>query len=346
MAVTRIKNNQITDSTITYQKIVPGTLVGSLFNANLTLNSNISIVGNLQISGNTTTVNSIDTLVSDPLLVLNNGYVGIPSYDVGFLVDRGLGNFETYGSQNTAWIWREDEGAFEAILTSDTGATQGIIARNFYANIKAGNITAANAIYADRAEVTSIDAVNFAASNIVASGNIVAASGALATNYTTGAIVVPNGGGVGITGDLWVQGPSTFAGNIVAGNIQLSGNINVPVGGTFSNTGVFFGNAGGIGALYAGTTTYTALPTTVLQLSGNVDSYAQVNFQNINSGAQASTDLVLTADNGNDTDGYINLGIDSSTYDNPDFPGFYPNDGYLIHYSALSTGNLVIFCQS
>jgi hypothetical protein len=171
-------------------------------------------------------------------------------------------------------------------------------------------------------------------------GNIVAGSGVNATNYTTGALVVPDGGGVGITGDLWVQGPSTFAGNIVAGNIQLSGNINVPVGGTFSNTGVFFGNAGGIGALYAGTSTYTALPTTVLQLSGNVDTYAQVNFQNINSGTKASTDFVLTADNGNDTDGYINLGIDSSTYN--DLPGFYPNDGYLIHHSALSTGNIVI----
>jgi len=178
---------------------------------------------------------------------------------------------------------------------------------------------------------------------IVSNGNIVAASGVNATNYTTGALVVPGGGGVGITGDLWVQGPSTFAGNIVAGNIQLSGNINVPVGGTFSNTGVFFGNAGGIGALYAGTTTYTALPTTVLQLTGNVNTYAQVNFQNLNSGTDASTDLVLTADNGNDTDGYINLGIDSSNYNNPGFPGFYPNDGYLIHHTATGYGNLVIF---
>jgi hypothetical protein len=178
---------------------------------------------------------------------------------------------------------------------------------------------------------------------LLAEGNIVANSGTLATNYTTGAIVVPNGGGVGITGDLWVQGPSTFAGNIVAGNIQLSGNINVPVGGTFSNTGVFFGNAGGIGALYAGTTTYTALPTTVLQLSGNVDTYAQLNFQNINSGSAASTDFVATADNGSDTDGYINLGINSSTFNVPEYPGYYPNDGYLIlHGLEPGTGNLNI----
>jgi hypothetical protein len=187
----------------------------------------------------------------------------------------------------------------------------------------------------------------FNASLLVASGNVVAASGVNATNYTTGALVVSNGGGAGITGDLWVQGPSTFQGNIVAGNIQLSGNINVPVGGTFSNTGVFFGNAGGIGALYAGVSTYTALPHVVLQLAGNLDTYTQVNFQNVNNGPSASTDYVATADNGDDNDGYINLGINSSTFADPDYPGYYPNDGYLImHGIEPATGNLNIHSHS
>ena len=177
---------------------------------------------------------------------------------------------------------------------------------------------------------------------ILASGNIVAASGTASSSYVTGAIVVPGGGGVGITGALNVQGTAGFLGNITAGNINLSGNINVPVGGTFSNTGVFFGNAGGIGALYAGTTGYSPLPTTVLQLSGNVDTYAQVNFQNINNGSSASTDFVATADNGSDTDGYINLGINSSTYTDPAYPIFGPNDGYLINHGVNNVGNLII----
>ena len=343
MAVTRIKNNQITDSTITFQKIAPGTLVGSLFNPNLTLNSNVSINGNLSIAGNTTTINSIDTLVSDSLITLNNGYVGVPSYDVGILFNRALGTLQNYGGVNAALVWSESDGAFIAVLTTETGTTAGTINRAFQANMIVGNLTVSNAVTAQTATITTLNATNTNLSTITATGNIVAASGTNATNYTTGAIVVPGGGGVGITGDLWVQGPSTFAGNIVAGNIVLSGNINVPVGGTFSNTGVFFGNAGGIGALYAGTSTYTALPTTVLQLSGNVDSYAQVNFQNINSGASASTDFVLTADNGDDNDGYINLGINSSTFNDPAFAGYYPDDGYLImHGLEPSTGNLNI----
>lgn len=338
MAVTRIKNNQITDSTITFQKIASGTLVGSLFNANLTLNSNVSIAGNLTVTGNTTTINSIDTLVSDNLITLNNGYVGIPAYDVGVLFNRSLGTLENYGGVNAALVWSESDGAFIVVLTTETGTTAGTIDRKFQANLIAGNVTVSNAATIQTARIT-----NLSVSGVTAvSGNLVAASGTNATNYTTGALVVPNGGGVGITGDLWVQGPSTFAGNIIAGNIQLSGNINVPIGGTFSNTGVFFGNAGGIGALYAGTSTYTALPTTVLQMSGNVNTYAQVNFQNINSGTEASTDLVLTADNGDDTDGYINLGINSSTFNDPDYPIFGPNDGYLINHGINNVGNLLI----
>lgn len=339
MAVTRIKNNQITDSTITYQKIASGTLVGSLFNANLSLNSNVTITGNLTVSGNTTTVNSIDTTVNDPLIVFNSGYVGTPSYDVGFLVDRSLGSLENYGAVNAALIWSESDGAFITVLTSETGATKGAVSKNFKANLIAGNLTVANAATVETARITNLNVSGV----YTASGNIVAGSGTSASSYTTGALVVPGGGGVGITGALYVQGQSTFLGNINAGNIQLSGNINVPVGGTFSNTGVFYGNAGGIGALYAGTTVYTALPTTVLQITGNVDTYAQVNFQNYNSGTKASTDLVLTADNGNDTDGYLDLGINSSTFNDVAYPGFFPNDGYLVHHTATGAGNLVIF---
>ena len=343
MAVTRIKNNQITDSTITYQKIASGTLVGSLFNANLTLNSNVSIAGNLTVTGNTTTVSSIDTLVADNLITLNSGYVGTPAYDVGLLFNRALGSLGNYGGVNAALVWSESDGAFITVLTTETGTTQGTINRAFKANLIAGNITVSNAITAQTATITTLNVSNTNVSGLTSTGNIVAASGTNATNYTTGALVVPDGGGVGITGALYVQGQSTFLGNINAGNIQLSGNINVPVGGTFSNTGTFYGNTGGIGALYAGTTVFTALPTTVLQLTGNVDTYAQVNFQNYNSGTKASTDFVLTADNGNDTDGFLDLGINSSNFADAAYPGFYPNDGYLVHHTATGSGNLIIF---
>ena len=345
MAVTRIKNNQITDSTITYQKIASGTLVGSNFNANLTLNSNVAIIGNLQVTGNTTTVNSIDTLIGDSLIVLNSGFIGTPVYDVGLVFNRSLGTLDNYGGVNAALVWSESDGAFIAVLTTETGATQGTINRKFKANLIAGNITVANAITAERATITTLNTTNLTTSSYSATGNIVAGSGTDSSSYVTGALVVPGGGGVGITGKLNVQGESGFLGNITAGNIILSGNINVPVGGTFSNTAVFFGNAGGIGALYAGASGYTALDHTVFQMTGNIDNYVQVNFQNVNTGALASTDYVATADNGSNEEGYINFGINGSGFNDPEYPDFFPNDGYLIHNGVGTNGNLLIISE-
>ena len=345
MAVTRIKNNQITDSTITYQKIAPGTLVGSLFNPNLTLNSNISITGNLSVAGNTTTINSIDTLVSDSLITLNNGYIGVPAYDVGILFNRALGTLDNYGGVNAALVWSETDGAFIVVLTTETGTTAGTINRAFKANLIAGNLTVANALVAQSATITTLNTTNLTLSTLRATGNILADAGTVSTTYTTGAIVVPNDGGVGIGGNLNVRGKSDFTGNITAGNILVSGNINVTVGAVASSYGVFYGNAAGVGALYAGTTGYTALDHTILQLTGDLDNYAQVNFQNINTGSSASTDYVATADNGSDVDGYINLGINSSTFNDVDYPEFYPNDGYLIQNGVGTAGNLLIISE-
>jgi len=47
---------------------------------------------------------------------------------------------------------------------------------------------------------------------------------------------------------------------------------------------------------------------------GNTNSYAQLNIQNSNAGTGASSDVVATADNGNETTNYIDMGINSSTY--------------------------------
>ena len=258
MAVTRIKNNQISDSTITYQKIASGTLTGSLFNANLTLNSNVIIAGNLTVSGNTSTVNSIDTLVSDPLLTLNSGYIGTPAYDVGLLINRALGSIGNYGGMNAAWVWREADGAFEPILTTDTGSTAGTINRNFYANIIAGNIQAVYSVSASTALFGSINntpignatpstgAFTSLSSTLVTviGGNLVAAATTTSTNSQTGALVVR--GGAGIAGTMQVDGVVKF---------------NNTTENTGPNTGAFQVTAGG--AIYAppAVTKYRCIPS-------------------------------------------------------------------------------------
>lgn len=192
MAVTRIQNNQITDSTIlAYTKINPGSITGNLFANNVTLNSNLSIVGNLSISGNTTTVNSTDTYINDPLVVFNNGYSGsLSGYDIGVLVNRNLTALAGYGSVNTAWIWVENDQAFEAITTTATGS-YGSSLQNInnsgFANVKIGNLFAqSGTVYATNIYASTIGNASTTLNGTLSATNI---SGTVATanvaNYVT-----------------------------------------------------------------------------------------------------------------------------------------------------------------
>ena len=102
--------------------------------------------------------------------------------------------------------------------------------------------------------------------------------------------------------------------------------------------------------LYSGLATRqaTPLPNLIAQFTGNTNSYVQVNAQNIDE--HGTSDYVITADVGSDTEFYADFGITNSNYDNQN-----PNnslgtavgqlDGYLyIQGSSIDQpgGNLVI----
>ena len=86
--------------------------------------------------------------------------------------------------------------------------------------------------------------------------------------------------------------------------------------------------------------TFGSFPDAYAQIYSNVDSYSQFVLQNISDGTSASTDLVLTADNGNDSSYYLNLGIDGSNYSDPSWFGDTSsvNDGYLVVVGGDATG--------
>jgi fibronectin-binding autotransporter adhesin len=67
----------------------------------------------------------------------------------------------------------------------------------------------------------------------------------------------------------------------------------------------------------------------IITATGNLDNYLQINVKNRNSGHSASSDLVATADNGNETTNYIDMGINSSGYNVPAYSIAGPNDGYI-----------------
>jgi hypothetical protein len=118
----------------------------------------------------------------------------------------------------------------------------------------------------------------------------------------------------------------------IYGNVSFPGNIITPTG------------------LYVGPTLFTALPNTIAQFTGNANSYAQINFENLSSGTDATADYVATANNGTDTTFFVDLGIANSNYDNTSpnnslGTAVFANDSYLYAQGNLATttgGNLVI----
>jgi hypothetical protein len=84
--------------------------------------------------------------------------------------------------------------------------------------------------------------------------------------------------------------------------------------------------------------TTTTLAGAVFSAEGSENGYVQLNIRNANNGSDASSDFVATADDGDDTSNYIDLGINSSQYAHPGFTIAGAHDGYLY----TSNGNLAI----
>ena len=130
---------------------------------------------------------------------------------------------------------------------------------------------------------------------------------------------------------------------------ELSANnantIFVAVDRTTNTTGQFSTTtlAGGLyenNVLNVGTSIENQNPNVVAQFISNNEIYSQIWVQNIN--PRGSGDFVITADNGDDSNNYINMGIEGSGMTpNPNF-NLANNDGYLyVHGRSGNTyGNL------
>lgn len=114
---------------------------------------------------------------------------------------------------------------------------------------------------------------------------------------------------------------------------NLTGSTNL----TYSNNILNLGSvSGGNSLLINGATKLNT--SNYFGISGNTNTYVQSNIQNGNNGSSASSDYIATADNGNDTTNYIDMGINSSAYSDSGYTATVALDGYLL----VNGGNLVI----
>jgi len=101
-----------------------------------------------------------------------------------------------------------------------------------------------------------------------------------------------------------------------------------------------------LGATAEAFATTAALTNPNLVIAVSKDDYAQLAFTNRSSNANASTDVILYSNNGNDASGYIDMGITSSNFADPDFTVTGKGDGYIFMVGAEAgvqdKGNLVL----
>jgi len=277
MAVTRIKNNQITDSTITGAKMVSNTITSGLLEDDLTYGSNFTVSGNLTVNGTTTTVDTTNTLIADPLFVLSRGETGTPSADSGIVIERGT-------STNVAFIWDESADTFTVVNTTEDGSTAGDVTIASYADFKAGAMSlesiAIDNINIDGNSITSTDTngnINLTPNGtgeVVLATAVVSdltatrvtfagASGALtdSANMTFSGTLLDVTGGVTASGT--VEGGTVTDGTASLASGSLTGAVNVTASGTVTGgtvtDGTLSSNAGtitgGVAATFSGAVT-------------------------------------------------------------------------------------------
>lgn len=122
-----------------------------------------------------------------------------------------------------------------------------------------------------------------------------------------------------------------YLNNLTNNITYTTGRQNISGFKTFLNSGLYsLNNAVGV-----------SLPNNSLSIVASGDFYSQVSIQNMASGAAASADLVITSNLGNDTNNFINLGINNQLYSQTGFSLVNANDGYLY----TNGGNLAIGTQ-
>ena len=263
MAVTRINNNQITTATAgnaivginAAAKLQNYSITSTKIANNLTYGSDLTVSGNLTVNGTTTTIDTVNTLIQDPIVTLADGQTaGSPTVDIGLLGLRG--------SQNSSFIgWKESGTTFMAIL-SNTTVSNTTVNVTSYANFTASTITAQ--------------------ANLSVIGNIVGAAN-FTGNVTAGNVLTPgimSSTGNITSGNILTGGILSAGGNATVGNISATNHTgtNVSVTGIVTAASVVGGVMTGTSLSVSGNITAGNISANII---GNIDaagSNTQVQF--------------------------------------------------------------------
>tara|TARA_B110000503_G_C7152677_1_gene415891 strand:- start:113 stop:2266 length:2154 start_codon:yes stop_codon:yes gene_type:complete len=195
---------------------------------NLYVGQNLNISGNFEVSGTTTILDTTNLAVTDKLIELGAGTIGIPSGDSGIVIERGDSDNIFIGWDESADVVAFATGAFTGASTGNLTLTD--------ANIKAGEATLTSAIVTDLTDNRIVlagtngaleDSANltFDGTDLTLTGNLAVTSeatlgSAVVSDLTDNRIVI-----AGTLGALEDDANFTFDGTdlSVGANIEVTG---------------------------------------------------------------------------------------------------------------------------
>ena len=285
----------------------------------------VLVSGNLVVKGDTTYTNVTTLLVDNNDIVMNANASGQPLINAYLTVNRG-------SEDNAAIVWNESTDRWQ--LDNATGTNYDIVdtaggqSIGGTTTLNAASVT--NGLHAGELEVSgSINVASLTANGTIFTDQIIVAANVQLANVANVSY---------FSNVTDADYPANYKHTLLLGD-SASGNVAVQ-----ANTLLTFDAANT--TLVVGYSSYTPLPNTMYQGTGSSSSYVQNNLQNLNN--TGSADQVITADNGSDTFGFLDVGMAGGNYsfltDAGETGPFKPNDGWIqvVGSTGVGRGNLII----
>lgn len=212
------------------------------------VSGDIFVAGQLQVAGDFTVAGTFTTTGSDNL-ILNDPFLFLANANPGDSLDTGFVASYNDGTQRYTGLFRDiTDGQyklFKNLTVSPTTTVDTASASFQLANLVVGNIQATNIIGNISGGAPATTVGNLVSLEVTGAtsliGTLFANSGVAATSVNTGAIRVPAGGGIGVTGNVHagvqIVAP-TFIGNLqatsISGTLSTAAQTNITSVGTLS----------------------------------------------------------------------------------------------------------------
>ncbi len=322
-----------------YDGVYGNAQLGSLYISNVT-SATSNVTGALIVRGGMSTQNDIwaaGNIYSYGSRVLNTNDVAA----LGYPVYSGVGSLFAGNTVFATTTPSVSTVTGAVVVLGGIGVAGNVYAGNLYSNF-VGNVITSNQPY-----ITGLGTLG----NLTVSGTV-----------TTGQLQATSIGATGITATTISTGALTGLANLVISNQFVANTVNaVTIGnaGVTSYTGARYLSSGNID-ITGGNLTVSAdntamsfkttgnLTDAIITSTKSVNSFLQVALRNGNSGSKASTDFIAYADRSDNLNGFIDMGIASTTFSDSSYAVTKAGDGYIFlnapkYANSVSTGgNLVL----